>query len=222
MPPSSVSNIVARLVSHPRRKSAGRAANDLLEHFRSGYPLNDLQLLLRSDDPDVLEIAVWIASELGEMFRPLISLVSPLLHHQEPKIRYFALECVLAADSDQSCIFAQSFQLLSDPDDRIREKAMRVLSLLSREQILSSLRCGHHRALASSYSSQVMTLSDSEKIPPGEISALLSDSDRFVRRIGAAAAVRVRKRDDGPFKIALESSDSEISRFARAVAEELL
>src|SRR5689334_19424982 len=83
------------IVQNPRSEEASKLALELEIQFHRGFPLEHLRPLLSSSDQDVGRLAVIIASELGELGRPLLPDVIALLRHTAGDIRFWAIDCIL-------------------------------------------------------------------------------------------------------------------------------
>ena len=71
------------------RGDTSAAANEVLSFFHQGYPLDNLRQLLRSTQPDVAKLGVWVAAELGSRAQPLLDDIFPLLNSPIPYARLF-------------------------------------------------------------------------------------------------------------------------------------
>ena len=87
--------LTERLAADPSYSRSGKVANDLLTEFHFGYPLDNLRPLLHNDNTELVKIGTWIASELGEEGNALLNDVSPLLQHEDSKVRFFVINCIL-------------------------------------------------------------------------------------------------------------------------------
>src|SRR5215813_1933408 len=87
--------LMERLTADPSYSRSGNVASDLLTEFHRGYPLENLRPLLHDGDIELTKIATWIASELGEKGNTLLDDVSPLLQHEDSRVRFFVINCIL-------------------------------------------------------------------------------------------------------------------------------
>jgi len=105
----------------------GRAANQLVTELRSGVSLQALRPLLFSEDPAVVAIGTWVASELGDSAAPLGAELEDLLKHPNREVRFFAIEAVSRISP------AAIPALVDDPDPAVRWKAMTTLAVMPQE-----------------------------------------------------------------------------------------
>lgn len=203
-------HLIERITAGPQNPRVGVLANELLREFQRGYPLDDLRMLLRSSDENVVETAVWIVSELGEKSRPLLGDVIHFLRHPSQKIRFSTLACLFWTLPQNGCDLAEAFELLDDPEPGIRWKVLDILSRVSLEQIEAVRDCLERRRSDSSHLVGLRALLSAE---PAQIIAALSSQDASVRKYAFAAAVRVRKDRPEPLAYASTLDDDDIKGF---------
>ena len=113
-----------------------RELNDLADEFRRGLPVSRLRPALRSKDIEVIEMAIWIACELGSRAVPLVDDIIPLATNTallNSKHRICDI-CLLSIPCDTRLLPAVS-EFLIDESWFVRFFAMRVFLKLE-EQIL--------------------------------------------------------------------------------------
>lgn len=198
----------------PRHDRVGVLSNELLREFQRGYPLDDLEALLKSNDEDVVATAVWITSELGERCRPLLANVLPLLRHRMQRIRFWTLDCLFWALPHNGCYLAQAIKLLDDQKEGIRRKVLGLLLRLSREQLEAAHHCVGPEGLKPPESTGLNWLLSDDALDPSKIERTLGSPDPIFRKFGAAAAARSSKQNKEPLIRASTVSDSDISIFA--------
>ena len=199
----------------PNSRKVGVLTNRLLAEFHRGYPIENLRPLLRSKDERVINTGVWIASELGEKGKPLLSDVSPLLAHPLKKPRFFAIDCILlwAGPSNKSDV-ASVIALLDDAEAAVRWKAMDFLSRASREQLQAALS---HLAVKEPQSRHVgglQWLLGSDASNPKEVIAALQSKDSLIRKYGMVGAVRMSTGNTEPLFYASSVEDTDVKDFA--------
>jgi hypothetical protein len=193
-------------------------AVELLDEFQRGRPIGELLPLLRSQDGNVVQVGIWIASELGASAKPLLADVVPLLGHARPAVRFFALDCVLvgASIADSSAL-ASAVLLTDDPAPAVRWKALRFISSASTEQ-LQAARSQLESARGSSRHASGLKwlLGENAQIPSG-VTAQLRSPDPLFRKYGVVAAARLAQTDREPLIEASKSGDSDVQHFAADV-----
>ncbi len=90
-----VEKIIRQMLNNPGAAADELPVNRLLEEFQSGAPLEYLQPLLLSPDPELATSAAWIASELGLEGKPLLGVVVRLLRHGDKRVRFWIMDCIL-------------------------------------------------------------------------------------------------------------------------------
>jgi hypothetical protein len=205
--------------SDPNSSEVGDLTNELLREFQRGYSLENLRPLLHSENERLLNTGIWIASELGEKGKPLLSDVSPLLSHPARRVRYFAIDCILLwAGPSNGRELALAVTLMEDNDSAVRWKAIDFLSRASREQLRAALS---HLEVTEPKSTSVAGLAwllgPSGTNPKQVVSALQSPND-LLRKYGAVAAARMFKENREPFTYAQSIDDPEIRRFTERYA----
>jgi hypothetical protein len=186
------------------------AANELLQAFFRGLPVERLLLLLRSDSEDAVRAGAWIASELGEQAEPLVAEFASLLDHPARYVRFFLVDAVLAsATSRDGDAIARAVSKLRDPDEAVRWKALHFLAKASEDQLAAGSDCLADPELRS----QLQWLL-TDAMDPIEVLARLDADDVLGQMVAAAAAARLATQDPTPLERAAASGHPEVSSFA--------
>jgi hypothetical protein len=199
----------------------GELENRLLGELHKGYPVSKLRLLLKAKDDKIVAAGVWLTSELGADARALLDDIVELIRHPSMQVRFFALDCLVAcAGPEDERAFNLGLDLIEDPEPSVRWKALAmlatapdaVLRAAAQNVLVSDERSGMRRRglqllldSAGSHDTMAITLG-------------LANSDAVLRRYAAAAAARVARRDPGPLRQAMESTDPTIKQFAADMA----
>jgi hypothetical protein len=207
-------HLIERIQSAPQNDRVGVLSNELLREFQRGYPLVDLEYMLKSDDNDVVAVAIWITSELGEKCRPLLRSVIPLLDHPFQRVRFWALDCLLWASPEKGCDFAHGIALLNDPEDGIRRKVLDLLFRMSDEQLRAALSCSEGNRLSPGASDGLRWLLSDDGRLSDRIMDGLRSSDSDLRKFAAVGAARLSKQDKEPLHLASKLDDVDIAKFS--------
>jgi len=188
--------------------------NDLLTEFHRGYPLENLLFLLRNDNPELVKIGAWIASELGEKGKLLLDDVSPLLQHPESKVRFSAINSLLLwADPSKGAELASVVNLIEDPEPRVRWKVMDFLSRATTEQLSAALSYLEvTNPLSKNIRGLRLLLAGVDN--PKEATAALHDQDGLMRKYGVVLARRVAEINRDPLLYAASMDDPDVKDFA--------
>ncbi|MBV9156362.1 MAG: hypothetical protein JO097_08865 [Acidobacteriaceae bacterium] len=205
-------HLIQRILDAPDHSRVAVLANELLREFQRGYSVERLRPLLASYDGGIVATAAWIASELAETARPLLSEVVPLLKHPAKRVRFHALDCLFWASIEQGSELAAAFRLLGDADSGVRWKAMHLLASLSAEKLRAGLRFLAQSEGDAELARGLSWLISSEAERPEMILAALGSDDAIMRRFAALAAARNRTELLGDVST---SGDDEVSEFAR-------
>lgn len=198
---------------------ADALASRLLDEFFSGYPVEKLNQLLRSDNERIVEAGAWIASELGQLAKPLIDELGRLLIHPSSSVRFDVLDSVLvAATEEDGPTIALAVQTLDDAERGVRWKAMNFLARASDAQLAASLAHMDKPSIAELTS---WLLDCDQNTDATAVIARIQDSNRRVRLFAAAAAARIGPRNSSALLRAVESSDIEVRSFAADRVREL-
>jgi hypothetical protein len=207
--------LTERLVTDPRSSRAGVWMNDLLAEFHRGYPLENLRPLLLNDNAEVAKAGVWIASELGEKGKPLLTDVSPLLQHPDSKVRFSAIDCILLwADPSKGPELAAVVNLIEDPESRVRWKVMDFLSRATREQLVAALSYFEATNSRSKNIRGLRLLLDPGAANPNGATTALHDQDDVMRKYGVVLARRVAEINRDPLLYAASIDDLDVKDFA--------
>lgn len=207
-------HLIERIASAPQHDRVGVLSNELLREFQRGYPLDDLEALLKNNNEDMVVVAVWIASELGERCRPLLADVLPLLEHPMQRIRFWTLDCLFWALPQDGCYVARAIKLLNDPEVGIRRKVLDLLFRFSREQLEGAYHCAGQDALNPTLLKGLRWFLSDDALDPARIRQALESSDAIFRKFAAAAAARLHKQQKEPLVCASAVADPDISIFA--------
>lgn len=113
----------------------GQRLNDLVDEFRSGRDIEEINLLLDASDPELVSIGAWILGELRfEVYQrdTIISRLHSLTDHAAPGVRLSALGALFPAlDPTQATTKMLLQKLLRDPNEGVRRAAEAAASRLS-------------------------------------------------------------------------------------------
>jgi hypothetical protein len=207
--------LMQQILSDPCYSRDGRLAVDLLAEFHRGYPLGNLKPLLLNHSAEAVKVGAWIASELGEMGKPLLNETSPLLQHPDSKVRFFVIDCILLwADPSKGHELASVVNLIDDPESRVRWKVMEFLSRATREQLAAALSYVEMKNPKSKNIRGLRLLLGSGAQNPNEAMTALHDGDDLMRKYGAVLARRVVEINKDPLLYAASIDDADIKDFA--------
>jgi len=206
---------VQRLVAEPLSPNAGVIMNDLLSEFHRGYPLENLRPLLQSQNPDIVNIGAWIASELGEKGSPLLPYVLPLLQHPAKNVRFSIVDCILLWATDGAQLAAVT-SLLDDPESGVRWKAMDFLSRATMEQLQAALSYLEHAEPNSTYVRGLRWLLSSDASDANAVKAALQNENALLRKYAVVAASRMSKADREPLSYAASVKTPDVQNFAKS------
>lgn len=200
-----------RLLAIVRATGDSEASHSLLNEFFSGYSLENLRTLLRSDEEKSVRAGVWIASELGDRCSEVLEDMRPLLHHASRYVRFFAVDCILlAAEPWQTDLLGSAAGLVWDEDAAVRWKALTFLTNTTVGQLLGAA----HGTVEPWFSAELEWLAS---LGPGDSEAVrmrLGSSKSTVRRLGAAAAARLAASSIQLLELASANSDPDVASFA--------
>lgn len=190
-------------------------ANDLLDEFHAGFPVERLSRLLRCDEEHAVKAGAWIASELGANVAPVMDDLSLLLDHPVRYVRFFVLDAVLAgATPEHGEVISRAMRLLRDRDEAVRWKALHFLTKTTSDQLSAAIPHLRDDRLAR----LTAWMLNPETDTVGVIERL-QDTDGLTRLFAGAAAARLRDRDPAALKRAAASSDRELGSFAEEELE---
>jgi hypothetical protein len=213
-PTEQANELIQGLLLDPAEFERNGRAYELLQTYFQGATLETLRPLLRSDRPLVAQAAIYIASELGSQAASLLDDVVPILRYEDPWLRHFALECVaVCATAGRAGLYANVLLALEDPDERIREDAMFLMSNADGrklEQVLAVLSTEDERLRRHRHWLQVVL---SPGVGMDAVLSLIHSPEALARRYGAIAAARLYERFPGLVAEAVAERDSDIKSF---------
>lgn len=201
--------LIQRILMAPQ--SAQDVANELLVEMNRGYPATHLTPLLCHDDEDVTEAAVWIVSELSAPTGPLVETAAPLIGHDRPAVRFFAIDVVLDNVADEGELLAATLRLVHDIDSGVRWKAMRFAMLADAIQLKAAvpfLSSEERFALRASG----LLAEEAPELREEKASAGIDADDALLRRWSVSAAARLGS--EALLEVASSSDDEDLSTFA--------
>ena len=123
--------------------------NKLLKEYWRGYPLENLSIMLRSDNERMVKNGVQLAWELKQDAKPVLNDLVVLLSHRLPYVRGHVAQCVLwCAGSHRGGAIGRAVSLIDDPDPRVRWSVKVALMFPKREPLLAGARHLDDKALA--------------------------------------------------------------------------
>ena len=187
--------------------------DELLNEFFSGYPIMNLQRLLKSTNEHAVKAGAWIASELGTHAKPLVHGLAPLMIHPLRYVRFFIVDTVLVcAGSGDGNLLALVVKMLRETDDAVRWKGLGAIAKMTRSQLAESLLSQDDKELAEQ---TVWLLRVEEELNPDlNIMKKLDATSGIKQSFGVVAAVRVATKSLSPLKHAALSEDLDIKSFA--------
>lgn len=109
--------------------------NDFADEFRSGRDVNELLVLLDSDNSALVSAGAWVLGELSfDLYNSdgFLSRLRELLDHQDPAVRFRALGAIFPALNGQDAATqALLSKLRSDPNKGVRMSAEAAAARLS-------------------------------------------------------------------------------------------
>ena len=214
---SYAQHLIERIAADPENPRVDVLSNELLREFQLGHPLDALRELMNSGDDDLVAVAVWIASELGQKCRPLLVDTVHLLRSPAKKVRFWAVDVLYWALPEHGCSLAAAIALLDDPEAGVRWKVLDVLSRLSTEQIEAASRCTQRDVLSSVHQDGLRWLLSGDALIPDKIKILLASSEGASRKYGVVAAARLRERNEEALVYASTIDDHDIQNFASGI-----
>jgi hypothetical protein len=191
-------------------------SNDLCKEFYRGYPIQKLATLLDSDDERALESGAWIASELAENARPILSHLLPLFGYPNTRIKYHSIQTVLTAATDEDGdVVGEAVSLIADDERPVRRMAFELMARADR----SSLVAGVPQVKDSKIACLLAWVLDveSESRDDDEIASRLQESDGLGQAFAVVAASRVYARN--PYYLQLAASLGESDAQSLAASE---
>jgi len=133
---SDTYSLIDQLYADPEQFFKLGRANDLLDKLCQNKDFRKLEELLNHQDMYVLRSGIWILAELGAMGVRFVGYAIQLLSSDDFYVRFFSLEAIAhAAVGSESSLFKYVLEYLSDKDDRVRWKAMKLASRASIDQL---------------------------------------------------------------------------------------
>ena len=199
----------------------GRQAYGLLEEFQGGYPLDELRVLFKSEDKEVVRIGIFIISELGAAASPLGADIVALLNYPDVVVRGYALDWIMAfANGEDGFAVHRALDLVEDSVPGIRSMATQCLARVPD----SALRAAFKTTPAGQWRRKRDLELLIESVASGDAEIVISElasTDATTRRYAAAAAARMAIRDPAPLQKAVHSEDPEVKDFALHQARQL-
>jgi hypothetical protein len=210
---SRVDKLMRSLEEETSPSRRGRLANDLLDEFSKGHPLDALRALLGSEKKEVSRVGVWVASELGVGARPLITEVARHLESDDDYARFFAIDAMLTCASEgDGAILGKVMLMLTDAAKSVRWKATHFAARASHRQLeLALTELLKWGDIDPAYEKGVEAIVNNVRDSDLESArGLLSSDSPILRRCGLAIAFRMSRLDATALRVAAESNDNEI------------
>lgn len=138
---STFREIIEKLIRNPSLASDERMNDQLYNAFNTtGFGIEDIKLLLDQKQEDLRALALYYASEMGHSYYDIVELVLDDLKSNRSHSVFDAMDIItLGSYGDKSAYFHYVTDLLDDPRDHVRYKAMFLLSNKTSESLKSLL-----------------------------------------------------------------------------------
>lgn len=207
--------IIDQITNNPHNANVGVLGNELLREFHRGYSIEYLRPLLLSNNDNVVEIGIWVASELGQKAKPLLDDVVTLLKHPAKAVRFFATDSVLSCATElNKSELASVIPLLDDAEAAVRWKTMSFLTQASREQLQGALDYLNIVKPESEYIYGLKWLLSEDIDNSKEVISFIKSANALLRKYGTVAAARTFQINSEPLFYAVSISDPDIKQFA--------
>ncbi|MBI2374004.1 MAG: hypothetical protein HYV07_08400 [Deltaproteobacteria bacterium] len=214
--------LICDLLADPRRFNDDGRAYDLLQAYFEGLAVETLRPLLRSADPLVRRVAVFVASELGGQAADVIHDVIPLLESGDRYLQYHAMEVLtVCCGGEHAGEFAHVARQLESADDVLRALAMRLVARADVSQFEAARRLVARDANSRTHQEGLQILAAGEGVEPGPVAAMIGNADPLLRRYGAIAAKRLLARLPSLMSEVGASDDGDLRRFYHEAANAL-
>lgn len=135
--PSKKNILLESLMDHkwdPDRD--GVRLNNLLDYIRNNRAIDDLKLLIDSNDESLVRASAWLASELGSECCSIFDKLADLIDSEDAKVRFNIIDCVLlCASKNHSIALKKTLMLLQDEVASVRWKVLDFITKMSSPQI---------------------------------------------------------------------------------------
>jgi hypothetical protein len=163
--------------------------------FYGGADPSQLQSLLSDENPRVLRDAAFILSELGGSGWPFKKEAERLLDHPDARVRYWALESLLASTGEgDEAVIAKCLLRLADEDDDVRYKAREFAARKRLPELNAGLTL-LREAIASSPTTHPR-LEEAARSPDAAVRAEALAAAAIIFRCDEAAAAEAAEADD--------------------------
>lgn len=214
--------LMLRVIADP---SDGKLVNEFLREFGRGYPVKSLRQMLKSDEPRVVGVGMWLVSELGSSAKALLDDTALFLQHPATNLRFYAIDSVLTCASGRDGkVLAEVVMMLNDVEKIIRLKVMNFLSLASKEQLQAALKYFEKYLPNSPHFICLRWLTAETGQAPADSISFLQNENPIHRKYGTVLAtrmVKVNRDSDNPFyeplRLASCSSDTDVNEFAQSM-----
>ena len=194
--------------------------NDMYSALSRADYVEPFGRLLVDGIPDTKRNPSFYLNEFGWKMRPLLDLISPLLDHPLPRVRFDVIKCLLQCTKPgDTGLLGRVFLRLDDPEPFIHRAVMIFIRDAQPWQLAMAIgeaaedsedpifaHLGRRVTFRNPVSGHQILCVISEKM----ISQLVSHSNPVARRLGAGLAVRPRKIVDDRFlELADECDDEE-------------
>lgn len=134
-----IEKMINSILSKPQLCVCTSISNDIVDAVYRENCVELLIPLLLSKNDEILHASIWIVSELGQQSYPLLPYIVELLTHDDPYIRYYALDSILAS-AQRICsvsndlhetIIQKVCSCLNDFDENVRNKACHIQRLFT-------------------------------------------------------------------------------------------
>ncbi|HAL83340.1 MAG TPA: hypothetical protein DCO83_14800 [Mucilaginibacter sp.] len=214
--------LIKDLICNPSLFERRGQGYELLQECFTGFPLENLIPLLKSDDEDILKPIIVILSELAFQAFDLLPYVVPLINCEDSFIRYYALECIFL---NSSGVYIDEFihviNGISDQDESNRNLIMHLLSNADRYQLEAGVKlvAKHKIANYKLHQEGLRKLLSSDNMDDSEIMQMLNSNEPLLQQYGVMIAKEVYKNNSKLIDYALTSKNEDVKTFSKWVID---
>ncbi len=201
----------------PHYEGGGRLANDFADELGRTIPLENLRLLLLSDNAATRGTGAFISTIMGSdrNLNFMIETLAALLDDPCPQVRFDVIESIrYFAEEKDGHVLGRILLHLDDPDQLVRYGVMKAIQILEQEALL--IAKDHAATLRpNSAFSEIAEMYSYGEVSPRVLRDMLGHPDPVLRRFGFGLAGRPRHVVvDRYVEWAEGSPDAEISALA--------
>lgn len=209
--------LIEKLKKDPEFRKAGRGYQ-LLEAYFDGLSTETLHDLLCCEDKYIIELALWIITELARAVpRDFLEEAASLMNGEDPAIYFYSSEIIARYGRHKYMDdFMRIFMFFEHPNAHIRRLSMCRISQLSDSRLKEAYAYSvSNKILGDSHEKGLVSLMHINTLTVSDIRTMLNSDDSITRKYGVMIAAKVYEKYPELIRESVKSEDADVQDYSK-------